>query len=316
MNDFIDDTRNAVALFDGSLVVGNHDSITLLGAQSQNKLRDYSRTISTLLLRDNDELDAAIEEVVLEIEKFEDRARDDSHRLLGLNSHYKGIKKEYSKVNAYIEQMSQFFQLQQAQLLKEIKLLERLSVTVGESAIALENCINDGKETLRKRSFLCDGNGKYHSPDLLGDESACDAWFSRLERRVDDLCISHTAALQNQAQIKLLYDNNLILLDRISTTINNTFPLWRDQMSTMLGLEKLEHRLHDQNQVMEQLRGLSSKRRWKGGIFPKEHQFDVDRIIALSDELKKALNETTSLEKEDLDIRKNFQEAVHNMERG
>lgn len=41
MGDVLQHTRDAIEIFGGDLIIGNHDSITLFGTQSQVKLRDY-----------------------------------------------------------------------------------------------------------------------------------------------------------------------------------------------------------------------------------------------------------------------------------
>lgn len=316
VGDLLKETRKAIALFDGTLVVGNHDSITLLGTQSQNRLRDYSRAVSKLLLRDNDELDTAIEDVVSEIEKFENRAKNKTHKIFGINKRYKEFISEYRRIIAYIEQVCLFFQLQQAQLLKEIKLLEKLSITVHESTTALEECIKVGKEVISTRKVSDENNVKSHTQNFMSDDTEDDTWYSRLERRIDDLCISHAFALQNQAQIKILYDNNMLLLDRISTTISNTFPIWQNQMATMLGIQKLEQRIYNQNQVLGNAKDNSPSILWNGDILRKKPNIDIDGIMESNSKLRNALKEAASLEKQDLLIRKNFREAAHHIERG
>lgn len=303
MSDLLKDTRNAIAMFDGDLVIGNHDSITLLGSQSQVKLRNYSRSISNLLFKNTDELEVAINDVVSEIEKFEEYVTKKSHLSLGIHNRHKEITRAHSKIVAYIEQVCLFFQMQQAQLIKEVKLLEKLSVTVHESTTALEECIKVGQEVLRKRPPSDKRTDSYSPQNFMDDTEDINTWYSRLERRIDDLSVSHTVALQNQAQIKILHDNNLILLDRISAVISNTFPIWQSQMIMILGIERLNKRLNDQDKVLH-----NSSRQSK--------QLDVDRIAVLNNKLKTALKETVSLEKQDLVIRKDIQETLYYVERG
>jgi len=76
------DARNAKNIFGGSLVVGDHDTITLYGIHPQNSLKDYSRRVTALLLKDTAELDMAIADVLSEIEHFELRAKKPAKMLL------------------------------------------------------------------------------------------------------------------------------------------------------------------------------------------------------------------------------------------
>ena len=302
MGDVLQHTRDAIEIFDGDLIIGNHDSITLFGTQSQVRLRDYSKAISKILLRNNDELELAIEDVISEIEKSEAQMAKKKLSFFGLRNRKAELTKEYNRIATYIERLCLFFQMQQAQLLKEIKLLEKLSATVGESIVALENDIAIGEKILCNKTPTEKQSDNYRPLNVINDSENMDVWYARLTRRIDDLRVSHTVALQNQAQIRFLYENDLVLLDRIAAAISNTFPIWQSQMVVMLGIERLEKRLEDQEKVFSN----SSQ----------QEQLDVERIVALNRKLKDALNEADSLEKKDLRIRKEFREATHNIERG
>lgn len=89
MGDILKGTRDALDEFSGELVVGNHDSITLLGVELQTKLRDYLKTVSKLFMNSNDELESAISDVVLEIEKFELRATRRNNSFWGFENRRK-----------------------------------------------------------------------------------------------------------------------------------------------------------------------------------------------------------------------------------
>lgn len=64
-------SSEATSIFGGDLVVGNQDSITLFGIQPQNSLKDYSKKITKLMFKENEELDRAISDILAEIECFE-----------------------------------------------------------------------------------------------------------------------------------------------------------------------------------------------------------------------------------------------------
>ena len=302
MSDLLQHTQSALNVFEGNLVVGNHDSITLLGTQAQVRLRDYSRSVSKLFTKDNDELETAISDVVEEIEHFEIRISKKNRSIFRFVNKQKELKREYNNLVAYIERVCLFFQMQQAQLLKENKLLERLSETVNDSVVDLERCISTGEQILCSRPPTVNTGETRATPSLLDSFENEETWYTRLNRKIDDLRISHTAALQNQAQIKILYENNLVLLDRIASAISNTFPIWQSQMILMLGIERLEQRLDEQERVSRKASSYE--------------QLDIERIAELNQKLKAILEETVSLEKKDSDIRNEFQEKVHYIERG
>ena len=229
-----------------------------------------------------------------------------------LNRH---IANKYSKVAEYIEQVSLFFQLQHAQLLKEIKLLEKLEFSVQENVTALADCIKVGTTILSQKEVLKQKAMADHPPDILCNDKVDDMWYSRLERRIDDLRISHTVALQCQTQIRLLRENDMILLDRLSSAIANTFPLWESQMATIVGVEALQMHLRNQEKVIESMTGSHRKLR-KMNSPQLKRRIDVESILDANRKLKSSLQETASLEMKDTNLRGGFRKIAESMERG
>lgn len=307
------DARNAKNIFGGSLVVGDHDTITLYGIHPQNSLKDYSRRVTALLLKDTAELDMAIADVLSEIEHFELRAKKPAKSFWGKQLHHKEIQKEYAKILSYIDSMTVYFKLQQAQLLKEIKLLEKLSDTVASCAEELEQCIQIGKTTLMAKDS---STANIRTESLLTNTTSdTNVWYERLEKRIDDLLITHTVSLQSQAQIKMLHDNNLVILDRIASTISNTFPIWQNQMAIMLGIDLMETRMN----VQDQLVGVSNKyveQTSKKARRKKSNEIQVDKLLELNRSLSRALDEMARLEENNNVLRNEFLNTVEHTERG
>ena len=290
----------AIKLFSGTLVVGNHDSITLFGIDPQNKLKDYSRRVASLLLRESEDLDMAIAEVLIEIDRFESTAKTTSNLFFLKKQRQQALTREYNKVIGYIENMTVFFKLQQAQLLKEIKLLEKLANTVSHCSEELEICIKTGKSFLANRASYCFESGC--SPPITADESELKKWYERLEKRIEDLAISHVVSLQSIEQIKLLYNNDLLLLDRIASTISNTFPIWQNQIAIMIGVDLFEKRMKSQESVSK--KGMMQPHQ-TGRKTKKETQDEMNmgKVIELNRSLASTLTEITKIEKNDALLR-------------
>jgi uncharacterized protein YaaN involved in tellurite resistance len=296
VNDFSSVAQNVMNVFSDSLIVGNHDSITLFGIHPQNSMRDYSRKVGSMLLEDTLDTDMAISDVIAEIQYFEKRSRSPIISFLRKEQFRKDIVKEYHKIVAYIDNMVLYFKLQQAQLTKEIKLLEKLSAAISLCSTELEQYIKTGTDVLRSRPIPDKIN-----PALI--QSDDDVWYDRLQRRIEDLTVAHTAALQTQAQIKLLRNSNFAMLDKIASAITNTFPIWQNQMALMLGLELLATKTTAQDAIVGADRKL-------GNSFSDKRDFgatiDREQILALNQSLGSVLTEMVQLEQNDLSIRKKF----------
>lgn len=308
MSDLSAAAKNAMGVFGGSLIVGNHDSITLFGIHPQNSMREHSRKVAEMLLKESADIDMAIGEVIEEIRHFEMHSRNPVTSLLRKLNYRKDIIKEYHKILAYIENMVLYFKLQQAQLTKEVKLLEKMSAAISLCSVELERYIGIGTDTLRNR-LEHDGN----NPTLINTDE--DIWYDRLKRRIDDLKISHTVSLQTQAQINLLRNNDFVMLDKIAGVISNTFPIWQNQMALMLGLELLETRIEHQGSI----NGTNGKHSRSFDSQPlRNHQktIDLQQILELNQSLGHVLTEMVQLEQNDETLRKEFIHATHHIERG
>lgn len=294
-----DNTRKAIDIFKSELVVGNHDTITLFGNQAQMRIKDYSSTVSKMLQRSNDELELAIEETVSGIDNLNLFASKRKRKLFDNFIYHRGVVKEYRKIALYIERVSEMLMLQQAQTLKEIKLLEKLAISVDESAIFLETCINTGKSVLSNRNSVCRCSTNQFplcSSNLDSDE--IDNWYLRLERRINDLCVTHTIALQNRTQILLLKNSNLALLDTISSAISNALPLWQNQMATILSVERLNRRLKERTHLTVSERGSQPSMVDDADKFHRDKEYSAEDILVSNKGLKESLKKTASIEKQ------------------
>lgn len=296
-------TDGSVNAINGNIIIANQDSIMLLGVEPQNRLRDFSKTISKMLLESNIDMDVTISQVIAEIEQFQNQGTANKTPKLSFmkqKQHEELISKYYNLLD-YIDKVTLYFQLQQAQLLKEVKLLEKLDLIVKESSKELEECVENANQILQHKSTVYD-NGEQKE------------WFDRLERRLEDLKISHTVSLQNQVQIKMLYDNNLLLIDKISSTLSNTFPVWRNQMAILLGVELLESRLNAQNKVLkitEDYIKQTNKKVRRTKISNKASPINIENLLELNEKLKTALSEMNLVEENDANIRKNFHKILY-----
>ena len=79
-----------------------------------------------------------------------------------------------------------------------------------------------------------------NSGDMMAVQAVADfeANVGRFEKKVHDLKISQTLSLQTAPQIKLIQQNDQLLVEKINDVIHSTLPLWRSQTVIALGLQK------------------------------------------------------------------------------
>lgn len=77
--------------------------------------------------------------------------------------------------------------------------------------------------------------------------SYCD----RFEKKLHDLELSRMVALQTAPQLRLIQNNNTMMVEKIQSTLVNTIPLWKNQMVIALGLEHAAQAAKAQNAVSD-----------------------------------------------------------------
>lgn len=82
---------------------------------------------------------------------------------------------------------------------------------------------------------------------------------SRFEKKLYDLKLSRTIAIQTAPQIKLIQNNDKLLVERIQTAVMNTIPVWKGQIVIALGLYRQEKTLKMQKEVMNTTNELLKK---------------------------------------------------------
>ena len=274
------------------LIVGNDDSILLFGCEAQQQLREFSKAISNQLLNSNGDLEYLIHDLLKEIDDFQVSIEKKVGIFSGSNEKKRErLIKKYNDVLVYMDKMELALKLQEAQLIKDSKLFEELSRCIDETLSSLQTAISYGNDVVNQKP-------KGQIPDDI------KTWYERLSKRIEDLGISHTVALQTKAQMKLMLGNNAQLIDKIMGTVSGTIPLWRNQITLLLGIEKMNRNLEIQTKVAE----ITQKYITKEKNIGRKKRVDstelcVEKLMNINETLKKALDDLDSMEKKDGGIR-------------
>lgn len=274
------------------LIVGNDDSILLFGCEAQQQLREFSKAISNQLLNSNGDLEYLIYDILNEIDDFQVLIEKKVGIFSGSNEKKRErLIKKYNDVLVYMDKMELALKLQEAQLIKDSKLFEELSRCIDATLSSLQTTISKGNVVVNQKP-------KGQITDDI------EVWYERLSKRIEDLGISHTVALQTKAQMKLMLGNNAQLIDKIMGTVSGTIPLWRNQITLLLGIEKMNRNLEIQTKVAE----ITQKYITKEKNIGRKKRVDstelcVEKLMNTNETLKKALDDLDSMEKKDGGIR-------------
>ena len=104
------------------------------------------------------------------------------------------------------------------------------------------------EETIPRLRQEAASSGEPMSAQLVAD---FEDTVNRFEKKVHDLEISKTLAIQTAPQIKLIQNNDKLLVDKIQTAILNTIPLWKSQIIIATGLARQENAMKLQRSVSD-----------------------------------------------------------------
>lgn len=309
-----DAERKAIADFVGKLDVTNPDHVLLFGADAQKKIADFSDTaLDAVKTQDTGEVGNMLINLVTELKGFE----ADTEEPKGLKKLFskptdavERMKARYTKVSGNVENIADSLENYQAQLLKDVAMFDRLYDQNSDYFHQLTLYIIAGEEKLQqvREGELKEMQDKAaKSGDAMDAQQANDlaAQCDRFEKKLHDLKLTRQVAMQMAPQIRLLQNNDSLLVERIQSTLSNTLPLWKSQMVLALGLHHSQQALKAQTAVTNMTNELLKKNAeaLKMGTVEtaKEAErgiIDIETLVQTNQSLIDTINEVMTIQQE------------------
>lgn len=245
--------------FAGKIDLENLTQVMQYGAGTQKKMADFSDTaLENVKMQDLGEIGDLITNVVGELRDFD--AQDDGGRFFGFfkkqSSKIENLKNKYDKAEVSIEKITDSLQQHQVRLLKDSAMLDKMYEQNLNYFKELTMYILAGKKKLEETSNgkLAELKNKAMMSGLPEDAQAArdlDEKCNRFEKKLHDLELTRTIAMQTAPQIRLIQNNDTVMVEKIQTTIVNTIPLWKSQMVLALGIAHSAEAAQAQRQVTD-----------------------------------------------------------------
>ena len=222
-----------------STIVSNY------GAGAQKKVADFSDSmLSSVKTKDLGEVGEMLANVVTELKHFE----EDEEEPKGIFGFFKkqsnkleAMKTRYNKAEANIDQIVKALEGHQIQLLKDSAMLDKMYEM--NLAYYKELClyIMAGKIKLKQvqEGELKELTAKAQKTGAAEDAQAANDLANlcnRFEKKLHDLDLTRMISIQMGPQIRLIQNNDTLMVDKIQSTLVNTIPLWKSQMVLALGV--------------------------------------------------------------------------------
>lgn len=250
--------RKMVNDFAVKIDIENTNQILQYGAGTQKKMADFSDTaLENVKTQDLGDIGELISNVVGELKDFDVQ---EEGKFFGFfrkqTSKIENLKNKYDKAQANVEKITDSLQQHQVRLMKDSAMLDKMYEQNLNYFKELTMYILAGKKKLEetRNGKLAEMKNKAALSGLPEDAQAArdlDEKCSRFEKKLHDLELTRTIAMQTAPQIRLIQNNDTVMVEKIQTTIVNTIPLWKSQMVLALGIAHSAEAAQAQRQVTD-----------------------------------------------------------------
>lgn len=244
--------------FAAKIDIENTNQILQYGAGTQKKMADFSDiALENVKTQDLGEIGELISNVVGELKDFDVQ---EEGKFFGFfrkqTSKIENLKNKYDKAQANVEKITDSLQQHQVRLMKDSAMLDKMYEQNLNYFKELTMYILAGKKKLKetRNGKLAEMKNKAALSGLPEDAQAArdlDEKCSRFEKKLHDLELTRTIAMQTAPQIRLIQNNDTVMVEKIQTTIVNTIPLWKSQMVLALGIAHSAEAAQAQRQVTD-----------------------------------------------------------------
>ena len=220
------------------------------------------------------------------------------------------IKDGYEKLSTQVERIEMGLEQSKVQMLEDVAMFDGLYEKNLEYFKELQLYIRAGEEkveemrsvTLPKLKQQASASNNPMAVQVVAD---FEESVNRFEKKVHDLKISRTLAIQTAPQIRLIQNNDKVLIERVQTAIYHTIPLWKNQMVIALGLTRQRDVLALQRAVNDTTNDLLKRNaellKQNTIDTAKENErgiVDIDTVKKVNEDLISTIEETVRIQEE------------------
>ena len=171
---------------------------------------------------------------------------------------------QYETLEVQVDRIEGELEKARMEMLKDINMFETLYQKNLEYFRELECYITAGEEKVAEvRQETLPGlrqeaaeSGDPMAAQVLRD---FEDTVNRFEKKLHDMKLSRTIAIQTAPQIKMIQNNDKMLVDKIQTAVLNTIPVWKSQIVIALGLYRQQKTLQMQREIKDTTNKLLEK---------------------------------------------------------
>ncbi|MCI8494839.1 MAG: toxic anion resistance protein [Lachnospiraceae bacterium] len=320
--------RRMVEEFTNQIDLHNSNIVLQYGAGTQKKMADFSeKALENVQTKDLGEIGDLITGVVTELKGFD---AEEERGFLGFfkksTQKLSVLKTKYDKAETNVNKIVKILEGHQVQLLKDSAILDKMYEQNKVYFKELSMYILAGKrklEQVRRTELpaLLEKANRSGLPEDAQEAKDLDSLCNRFEKKIHDLELTRMISIQTAPQIRLVQNNDTIMVEKIQSTIVNTIPLWKSQMVIAMGVEHSAQAAQAQREVTDLTNDLLRKNAEKLKMATietaKESErgvVDMETLRITNESLITTLDEVMRIQKEGREKRREAEVEIQRLE--
>ena len=322
--------QRAVDEFSKKIDITDTNLVLQYGAGAQKSVAEFSDTaLASVRTKDLGEVGQSLSALVASL----DNINETGEKKGGLFGFFKKsedkiqtLKAQYSKAETNVDKISKELQQHQITLLKDSAMLDQLYEKNLQYYKELSMYILAGKKRLAdiRANELAELQRKAQQSGAQEDAQRfndmvqlCD----RFEKKLHDLELTRMISIQMGPQIRLIQNNDVLMAEKIQSSLVNTIPLWKSQMVIALGVEHGRRAVAAQNAVTEMTNTLLQQNAdlLKMGTIETAREaergvVDIETLQHTNQQLISTIDEVLNIQREGAEKRRAAEVELHRIE--
>lgn len=302
----------AVRDFSGKIDVTNTEQIMNYGAAAQKNISEFSdAALGSVRTKDLGEVGDMLGDLVVELQGL-NFAPEEKKGLRGLfkkaTNNIASMKAQFDKAEVNVDRIVEALEKHEVVLMKDISMMDKMYGKNQEYMKELTMYIIAGKlriEQLRNEE-LPKLVAHAQETGLPEDAQAANDFanlIGRFEKKIHDLELTRQISVQMAPQIRMVQNNDSLMVEKIRSSIVNTIPLWKNQMVLGLSMYHSEQAMKAQRDVTDTTNALlqqNAQALHQGSVnIARESErgiVDIETLKKTNEELIKTLDEVRQIQ--------------------
>ena len=259
--------RAQVEAFSKQIDITDSNLVLQYGAMAQKNIAEFSGSaLGNIRSKDMGDVGNMLSGLVIELRGFD--TGEEKRGLRGLvqrgRNRIATMKAQFDKAEVNVNKIVAALETHQVTLMKDIAMLDKmydmnlsyfkeLNMYILAGKQRLQTAVDVDLKALQDKAVA---TGKPEDAQAANDFANM---VNRFEKKLHDLELTRMVSIQMAPQIRMIQQNDAVMVEKIQTSIVNTIPLWKSQMVLALGMANAQKAMEAQRSVANMTNELLKK---------------------------------------------------------